>query len=202
MLVVNGEAFGSHLWPGAGKGGRRPTSSSFFPAFKSPGRFQVEKQPSFRRIIQTILTEFKCLWSTPASRWRSSASHVKEWSTLSSPLPHLFTPATPCGPSSPGLLKTPFVPNPMDTLKSLFPGCLVGDRPLLETILSAPETLRFCFSFSGIRTFVPLPGLFLCLSTKSCCLEIFPWTMVLGCLGNLIQSQTLPTTSMWRTYES
>lgn len=58
MLVVNGEDCGSQLRPGAGEGGKGPTCSSFFPAFKIPGRFQVEDQPSFRRIIQTILIEF------------------------------------------------------------------------------------------------------------------------------------------------
>lgn len=64
MLVVNGEDFGSQLRPGAGWGGpnsdegKGPTSS-FFPAFKSPGRFEMKDQPSFRIILHTILIEFK-----------------------------------------------------------------------------------------------------------------------------------------------
>lgn len=39
--------------------GKGPTSSSFFPAFKSLGGCQVKDQPSFGRVIHTILIEFK-----------------------------------------------------------------------------------------------------------------------------------------------
>lgn len=76
--------------------------------------------------------------------------------SLSLPPPLPFTPITPLEPCFQGSLKTPFMRTQWTLLSPYFLD-LSWELPLLlETVPLTPETPPFCFSFSDVRTFVPL----------------------------------------------